>query len=725
MINILMFSNSESFDHIKEEWGMASSWEIPSWLNTTNVLYVLFVVLILISVKCIKDLLTFLNRRADSPVSCKNTLFVSSAVWVFCSGVLLYYIGYDYAGTNEFFITLLLRSVLSSFEMFLSKSNLVGIADNCKDNINYMLFFAVIHSLALFISMLFAVLCFGRRITYWWRAIKWRHFSKDAITNVFLGLNERSFVLAHDINKNAEKGERFIFVDFPLQEESPSKGQSFSGILGLFSYKKNAIKQLDGLNVILMKSSLRPSAVNSEQSNFFDAMNVSKIESILSHSKETRFFVMTNDEDANLKAAINMLKADVCKGEKFKIYCSARKTMLNRLIEEKNEDKLQLIDDSRTAVTQLKMDLENKRHPIDYVDIDKDKAVVTSTFRALIIGFGTTGQDALRFLYEYSAFPDEHGKKSPVEIHIIDNNMSTVKGAFWQEVPAMSMLDNKEVFFHNLHAGSVEFDKFLNEHIKDVNYVVVSAGNDNVNIDIASMIMDKAFRYRTDNMKHFKTFVRIYHDEDIVRFDSAVDVYKEFCSEKDNKPLEYFGNTKEIYTYKIIIHNSYEKQAIAFYNSYCKATNTSTTWEQRQKKEYDRFDKRIYGRRSLRRKEGQDKANCQHCYTKRMLLSLSERQGPLPLPEWNSEKSILDIDKDKITPWLLCLYNVSICEHLRWNASHIMLGYVPMTDTVRNRTTGTCDEVTKQHLCIVDWDKLDCGIQSYDYAVVRTTVENS
>ena len=424
-------------------------------------------------------------------------------------------------------------------------------------------------------------------------------------------------------------------------------------------------------------------------------MNIYRLKQILDKSKNVRFFILTDDEDANLKAAINMLNKDVCANSKFTIYCSARKNMLNRLIEEKWENKLKLIDDSRTAVTQLKMEPKKIHHPIDFVDIDKEYGCVKSKFKALIVGFGSTGQDVLRFLYEYSAFADRNGNKSPVEIHVIDSNISALKGKFWQEVPGMDMMVDKEVFFHDLSAGSVEFDKFLNANIEQMNYVIVAAGSDEANMDIASMIMDKALLYRTKKMSHFKVFVRMYSDNSIVKFDAAVKVYKEFCSGNEYAPLEYFGNTKELYCYNIIVKNHYEEEAVKFYNSYCKAVGSKTTWDERREKEIMKLQNQPKGR---------------------------ERKLSLSLPNWKKDKSIIDIGKEEITPWLISLYNVSICEHLRWNASHIMLGYVPMTDEVQKFISGTCDEVTKQHSCIVDWNKLDCETQGYDYEVVKTTV---
>lgn len=668
-------------------------------------------------------LLKRFKKNSSRQISRENKVLTNSAVGVFLWGVAIYFIGYDYAGTGENMVTLLLRSVLSSFEMFLSKSNLIGIADNCKGDEVYMLCFAIIHTLALTISTLFAVLCFGKRIQYWCRGIKWRFIGSSAVTNVFWGFNERSFVLAHDIANKSTTKERFIFVDFPLHEESPSKGQSFSGILGLFSYKIHALRQMSGLrNSIMMRSSLRPSSVQNINTDFFDAMNIYRLKQILDKSKEIRFFILTDDEDANLKAALNMLNHNVCGNKEFKIYCSARKTKLNKLIEETKNKHLKFIDDSRMSITQLKMDHDKGRHPIDYVDIDKERGIVTSEFKALIVGFGTTGQDALRFLYEFSAFTGIDQKKSPVQLHVVDCNMDKLKGGFYQEVPGMSMLEGKEIFLHNLNFNSMEFNQFLDANINDLNYVIIATGSDERNIEFASSIMERAFSQRKEKAHHLKVFVRMYSEANRIKFDSAINVYAQFCEKDNYLPLEFFGDTKTLYTRDVIIDNRYEQQAKEFYKAYCKATPSSDTWEDRADKEKNKLGV-VYGMRSLRRKEGQDKANCQHCYTKQRLLNLENRNEPLELPEWTDNESILDHEGATENHWLVCLYNVAICEHLRWNASHLMMGYVPITTGAKKHFDGTCDEPTKQHICIVDWHQLPCGTQGYDYSVVKTTVQ--
>lgn len=697
---------------------------LPNSIVSKNTLLSLIVIVgAIVLLIALWNFLKWLKKNSSRRISRENKAFTYSAVGVLVCGVVIYFIGYDYEGTGENMFTLLLRSVLSSFEMFLSKSNLIGIADNCKENEVYMFFFAIIHTAALAISTLFAVLCFGKRIQYWCRGFMWRFIGSNVVTNVFWGFNERSFVLAHDIANKSTTKERFIFVDFPLHEESPSKGQSFSGILGLFSYKINALRQMSGLrNCIMMRSSLRPSSVQNINTDFFDAMNIYRLKQILDKSKEIRFFILTDDEDANLKAALNMLNHNVCENKDFKIYCSARKTKLNRLIEEAEYKHLKFIDDSRTSITQLKMDHDKGRHPIDYVDIDKERGIVTSEFKALIVGFGTTGQDALRFLYEFSAFTGIDQKKSPVQLHVVDCNMDKLKGGFYQEVPGMSMLEGKEIFLHNLNFSSMEFNQFLDANINELNYVIIATGNDEQNIEFASAIMERVFSQRKEKAHHLKVFVRMYSEANRIKFSSAINVYAQFCENENYLPLEFFGDTKTLYTRDVIIDNRYEQQAKEFYKAYCKATSSSDSWEERADKEKDKLGG-IYGIRSLRRKEGQDKANCQHCYTKQQLLNLENRNEPLELPEWTETESILDHEGATENHWLVCLYNVTICEHLRWNASHLMMGYVPMTADVKKQIDGTCDERTKRHTCIVDWNQLPCGTQGYDYSVVKTTVQ--
>lgn len=58
------------------------------------------------------------------------------------------------------------------------------------------------------------------------------------------------------------------------------------------------------------------------------------------------------------------------------------------------------------------------------------------------------------------------------------------------------------------------------------------------------------------------------------------------------------------------------------------------------------------------------------------------------------------------------IYNLCIFEHLRWNASHELLGF----------TTGEKNFRAKTHNCLKDWCDLDAYTPLYDYLVVETSL---
>lgn len=714
--------NSILFEESKECLGSLHEWsghftELPLAVNWHHALIV--VILVFFFYFFFRTLWLTVQHicKGGKSHSLRNSIFINLVLVCYCGGVLIYFYGYDYAGTSKNVVTLLLRSVLSSFEMFLSKSNLIGIAENCKANSVYMMLFAFTHTLAVVLSTFFAVACFWKRIRYFGKSIKWGQLTKNERIYVFWGLNERSYMLARDLFKKYNGEERIVFVDFPDNKNESNKSQSFSSLMGFLSFKSKIVRQLDGVNYVLFRSSSRPSEITDKNKDFFDELDLMKLKRILDNSTECHHFIFTDNESSNLRAAVNMLETDQFK-ENTKIYCAVRKTKLSRLIEEKYVGRLKIVDDSRMAVNSLKGGEVNFSYPIDYVSIDTERAIVESCFTALIIGFGTTGQDALRFLYEFSAFPNADGRKSPVKIHVVDNKINETRGSFLQEVPAMEELEGKEIELHHMDVGSKEFFELVKSIIKDINYVVIATGDDERNIEIASSLLEMANQYKDNSLQQFRVFVRLYNEENREKFESAIDVYKSF-----SLSLSYFGSTKSLYTEKIIIANSLQKEAEEFHKSYCEANKEEEYVPFKCRLECECQNAKVgplYAYRSMERKESQNKANRMHVYTKIKLMGLTKNPNTVVLPKWEKEVGLDQCDIDKV--WVTKLINTSICEHLRWNASHMMMGYVTMTDEVSKQTIGSCNLRKKQHRCIVAWNKLDKQTQSYDYYVVRTSV---
>ena len=748
-VDILVENNSLIFEESREYiFGDSSMADIFPNITFHNIcLYSLLVLCLFFFIKALWHTvqLTFIYRFKSR--SQQNSSFLYSVLACLTAGVILYYYGYDYAGTYKNSVTLLLRSLLSGFEMFLSKSNLIGIAENCKNSHLYMLAFAIVHTLAVVFSATFAISCFGRRLSYWIKSLIWRcPLLRNDVTYVFWGLNERSYMLAEDIYRQRKERERIVFVDFTDRKDEGGKSQGFSGLIGLLSFKMKVIQQVKDINYILYHSFGRPSELSDKTDNLFDELDLMALKSILQNSGTRKHFIFTDNESSNIRAAINLLKHDEFKKDNT-IYCAARKTKYTTHLVEHYKGRLVIVDDSRIAVTALNKREAEHSTPIDYVTTDKDNAAVTSVFNAMIVGFGTTGQDALRFLYEFSALPDENGEKQKVRIDVIDTKMDTLEGDFRQEVPAFDHIkvnerhmeyDNmycgiarREIAMRKMDAGSNNFYELLSDLTDKLNYVVIATGDDDRNLTIASYIIEFMIQNRNIDHDRFRVFVRLYNESNRVKFETAKEVFSKMCDDYRqhgenennhrffNTPFVFFGNPKSLYTKSIIVGNTLEEDAKTFYEEYRNTIKEGPTWDERRQEADD-----AYSFRALYRKEGQDKANSMHRYTKERLLGIyGENSEVLCHDKWTDVITATDSDNAGQKQWKHRLIQASICEHLRWNAAHLMMGYVPMPEDKAKHFRASADEQRKEHRYLRHWKQLDTKTQSYDYAVVKTTIK--
>ena len=109
----------------------------------------------------------------------------------------------------------------------------------------------------------------------------------------------------------------------------------------------------------------------------------------------------------------------------------------------------------------------------------------------------------------------------------------------------------------------------------------------------------------------------------------------------------------------------------------------------------------------------QDYSNCLHKMTKRALCEPDDK-----LAVW-----VLDVNEDANhclegnTMVEEVLEHLAVCEHLRWEASHLLMGYKP--------TNGKTDDLKKLHNCIKPYKELDEVIKHYDWLVVKNSLLQS
>ncbi len=727
-------------------------------------------------------------------------------IWSF--GWLLYYIAIwgDFNHVHTISGNLL-YSAMSSFDLFL-----IDINGNVIDNIdlNYLSgpLVALIGITSVSASLSLFSLVLGMFLTRLVIHLKGNEVEITPTENnhiyIFFEKNEKSITISESILEEDPQRGLVIFVECTELNDDDDDG--WNNIVKVFSSQNRLRYDKVGYsNQIHLKSHVSIEDANEQckngTRNLWDTLGLSEIKErlgVLSKLKpinsgseknsqnEVHFFFMSDDRDKNVlhsKILSKFLNQDIDTKELHKtIHCLSRKDGVTSIIEDScsNPDlhiEVKIVDDANLSIQLLKKDKES--HPINFVDIDtlNNYGAIKSSFTSLIVGFGETGRDALRFIYEFAAFIDSAStipQRSPFKAYIVDENMKNLKGHFISNNPYIVSKINIEhnngnlVEFCDYNDKSQQFYELLKEIAANLNYVVVAVGDDEANITLAVNILKMVRRYRR-NLNHFRIFVRAYENSSFSHLKSIADRYNLTLSTElvDNcSVIKIFGSEKDIYTYDTIISDELNKEAEQYFDAYKIEYNKTpvglqypnTSWADRRKEalaslRQDKID-------DLRRKEFQDRENALHKYTKFKILE-SVILDNIKHKSKDREKIIISFIEnffklDSITNRYreeiyntpiegikyngvaklyefasILISNIAITEHLRWNASHEMLGYCYFDGCKK-------DTIKMTHNCLVPWDRLPLImiasggtikenaehselVRLYDYLVVETS----
>ena len=693
-----------------------------NWLDGVNIVIALLAILFAVSI-CKPKVKVMLFRHL------KIQAFL---IWV--CGVILYMVGFNEHGSAASNVALLLRSCLSSMEMFVSHSDLIEVNEKFHGNPTYMALFALTHFCAVAISAIFILRLFGFRLVSWVKVMKayicsWLPLNCNYY--VMFGVNSNTLMLANSIHKKRkEEKQRIIFINMP--EKGHSHAATRFSFSHFFHSDSNGIdkylEDIEMMGALLFNSSR--SFDNSilkhsidDVFKVFQALDFSWIvriplQNLLRNSatrknkkfngSKVEFFFLSDEEKDNLIAVTVLQKIQKkqidYKNFSFNCYCHARKSQNNAamLNEGALAFKVHIIDTSNLAVLDLKRD--NRYHPVNFVEKDTNTGTVKSAFTGMVIGFGETGRDAFRFLYEFSSFTkDNQGNPSAKKIHVIDKDIDDLKAEFLEEAPALK--NNSEIEWWNVKSthSAGYWDK-LKSVIQELNYIVISVKDDEEAVGIATSIFEYAYRYK-DNLNRFKIFVRLRNSmrEDFLR------KHKEFFN-----VIVPFGSVMDAFSYETINKDVLEKAAKRFKYRYDilygakfdviengnEEEYADEAWLKRRKVYLEETDavKRKESEIKIWYQEEQDRSNVWHIYTKIALVNEDVTPESLQL---DSNKQLLQ--------------NLSDCEHLRWNAKMELLGFEPATsEDIKKEEEKSKDKQRdpwrslklRRHECIVDCQTL-------------------
>lgn len=704
----------------------------------------------------------------------KRKFLVDNLKWiaavVFLSGFVIYGYAFDEGGSASNSVALAFRAALSSMEMFASHSDLLEVPKHLHENPFYMTIFSVIHFLAVIVSAVFIIKLLGFRFISWLRLLA-ANFprKKDCRLFVFWGVNDNAILLANSIQKKAElkkenvkewKNCKFVFVRLLSANESSSHGRfTFSHFFnsshdGTEKFIEK-IEELDGI-LVNSKFGITGRVIDKVKSEFdlYKYLGLKRLGKLIKKYPQATFYFLSQNEEQNLEAVavfkeIAQYKEDRVH-DQVQIYCHARKNNKNQELEICGESALHIhiIDSSNLAILQLKKNVKN--HPVSFVDVNTSKACATKPFTSMIIGFGETGRDAFRFLYEFSALVDIEGNSNPRKIYVVDEHIDDLKGDFLMKAPALQEQElEKELEWCKMSTHSICFWQSVSKIIHDLNYVVIAIGDDNEGMSLAIDLYEYAYRYRRDCFKDFRIYLRVNENCNSIQL-KQIRAYFDVAGGTSDV-IVTFGAKAEIFSYDVVSVDVLEKLAKEFYYAYQKIMidvlpETSEEEIAEKKEKQQKLEKTAEKEWNLRREnikkdwkknyphkqlleyhwklayqEEQDRANVWHIKTKRYLAGAMREDGSDNMKEL--DKMVLITHRDSKTinyPNVRDLAsetlfdNLSKCEHLRWNACMELQGFVTCD--------GDKDFRRKEHKCLVDNDVLRSKYPEtvpYDQCVVE------
>lgn len=656
---------------------------------------------------------------------------------IFISGYILYFIGFYEAGTSKS-LAIIVRPIMASLSMFFLDNNFQELNSQCLDSPVYMSFFAAINLSAIIFSIAFIIYSFWKRVWSWcistWWILKAKFLNirnKDIF--IFFGFSNQNIHLANSLGKD----ERIVFVALPRDHNINKSLTSFTSFLSSFyiDYDSDKLNSISDLNYVLKYASIHPaddkgsdnSANNkrSGESLSLRKWNLHKLVSLIKYHRKASFFFMSDCEEDNVLSTMNFIKTGIFNSDPDKeinIYCHARRNrknlILQSLLPHNSKIKINIIDSSYLAVSSLKNlkkdhvinGIQKEQissppvyisHPINFVEVEQ--GYVTSAFNAMIIGFGETGLEVLKFLYEFGSFIGKDNKKTPFKCYCIDEDMETKKNDFFLDIPfAQTLETNKEIDFLNYSYNDDNFHTLLKDKINELNYVVITIGDNEKSFQMAFDIIDYARRFREREFKHFHVFIHEKNTANALSL-KAMEVYNQMSNfnrfgelSKINSDftdvISRFGSPEAIFNKAIVIgEERIEIEKGKFRKDYNEKSITKEIKTEKTKTDpyltfisYQKAD----------RGEKQQESNSLHIYTKQVVAQI---------------KTLNDVDKVVANKDLI--EKLSRLEHLRWTSHMYMRGFLLMdikmeTEMALKNPEAHSSEFVKVHSCLIDYDSL-------------------
>ena len=700
------------------------SWQNNVTIDSDVMIYwiLLFVLLLLLSAWLLSNRKT--ARVLDSISN--NLLVISFLIWLM--GVILYIVGYYRPELN--WLSVIPRSVISSFKMFVVTNELARVDAGLQNDAVYMSLFSTVHFAAAFITFLFIFKMVGYKVKSSLKIILHKWFKTNGkVVHLFWGVDEASCLLAEDIRRK-HSDDTIIFIDVDIECEDDTKRKAtLSNIFNAITIKNSEVVRLESIDALVDHCFNGPAAFKSNDENdIFGLLHLKNVGAILQKSIRSYIYFLSEDESQNVAGALNLQKDKmICTmtDNKPVLYIHARRDANNEVLDHYSQYegvsrsmKIKLIDSSYLSVTALKQD--ERTLPVSCVNVENNTGFVNAPFTSLIIGFGATGQEAFKFLYEYSTFLGSDLERTPFRCFAVDEKMNRIAGLVREKMPAIG---EDELSLVQATVDSSEFWKLVRSIVCDLNYVVISLNNDSTGLALAVNLFKYALQNRQSHLPLLKIMVRCYDNANEKRMSEVTESLNQSVK-GENIELSLFGMNKDIYSCDTILSDLTLIEAKEFNKVYEGSEKTADDqWkinfgdDEVTRLMVKKGMSRYHAIHDINRRIAQNMSNSMHGRTKMLLMGFGTDGSLERLKKFNDYVNSREEGSTRYNcseEDAQLLLNMAKVEHERWIASHKLMGYTYSSES---------DNIKKYNKFLCPWEDLDELTQSYDCNVVDTTIK--
>lgn len=520
-------------------------------------------------------------------------------------GFMTYFIG-SFVGDTIWarFMSVLSSAPMSAVYatgMFIGQSDISAVHTPMHNSPIYMAMFGLSHLFAVLVSLCFVFKHMGYHIIARYRLeMELTKHTRYKNIYVFWGVNDASIKLAKSTiaheKQNGRENSLVVFVKTPLEEDyDEEKTLRFGRFLNFVSIKDKEQQKLEELEQCIIISTfhklsqLEISDTILEEDVLGEHLKLTALAKIIERLSDTsdaenndgvHFFFLGEDRDANINATLNLVRDAHIRRHQAHIYCQARHRARTawmdhyHLLNPEERTYIHVVDTAILSVMHLKSTAEH--HPVNYVKWENKgefhKGIPSSQFTSLVIGFNETGVEGLMFLYEFGTFVDENACRIPGNYVVMDKDVTNLSGGFYAKAPALQY--NKEIRFVGCSINDEQYWKELTVLTSTLNYVIISAGDDNIGINTAVNICQMAHKdIRRDRTNRLSVFVRSYDMDNYHRIKKVADDVNGLYA-RENILIEVFGHVNQIFTYDLIVNNRILREAKQYNYIYEGATGT-------------------------------------------------------------------------------------------------------------------------------------------------------